>query len=189
MINVLSKECRIFAAGTGAFSTTLDNAAAADASIPGGSTLVRLPSTGHGYAVGSVVEIADTTNYDGTYAIAAVAANTFDIYGTYVAETFGGSETVRVVLSSGFPFELLEVKIHIGVAPTTAENFPITRDAEAGVYWDELIRSQAMAGVTDFIFNLRDTPLRYNPNDQLIFAWSNTDGRTWGLEIVYGRNG
>ena len=185
----LSKECRLIAAGTGAFGTTLDNAAAADASVNGGSTLVRMPSTGHGYKAGSVVEIAGTTNYDGTYTIAAAATNTFDIYGTYVAETFAGTETVRVVLSSGFPFDLLEVKIHINTAPTTAENFTITRDANEGAYWDELVRSYGMAGVTDFLWDVRDTPLRYQANDKLIFAYTNTDGRTWALEALYGRKG
>ncbi len=186
--NAKVKECKLVAAGTKAMGTTLDNAAAA--AVAGSSNLVRLPSTAHGFKAGSMLEILDTTNYDAALALPAVAANTFDIYGTYVAETFGGGETVRVVLSSGFPFELLEVKLHItGTVPATAENFTITRDAADGSYWDELIRSQAMAGITTDIWNIRDTPLRYNPNDKLIFAWANTDGRTWGLEIVYGRLG
>ena len=185
--NALVKECKLIAAGTGAFNTTLDNLAAA--AITGSSNLVRMPSTAHGYAAGTVVEIADTTNYNGTYAIAAVDTDTFDIYGTYAAEIFAGTETVRVVLSSGYPFELLEVKIHVGVAATTAENFTITRDADAGAYWDELIRSQAMAGVTSFLWNIRDTPLRYNANDKLLFAFANSDARTFGLEVIYGRMG
>lgn len=185
--NAKVKECKLVAAGTGAFGTTLDNAAAA--AITGSSNLVRLPSTAHGKAAGSIVEIAGTTNYDGTYVIAAVDTDTFDIYGTYVAETFGGSETVRTVLSSGFPFELLEVKLHFETAPTTAENLTITRDATLGVYWDELIRSEAMSGVTDFIWDLRDTPLRYDADDKLIFAFNNADSRIYGLEVIYGRNG
>ena len=188
--NAKVKECKLVAAGTGAFSTTLDNAAAADASVPGGSTLVRLPSTAHGFAVGSMLEILGSTNYDATLALPAVATNTFDVYGDYVAETFAGTETVRIVLSSGYPFELLEVKLDItGAAPTTAENLTITRDAAAGAYWDGLVRAKPMAGVTNWEWNIRDTPLRYNADDKLIFAWANSDGKTWGLEVIYGRMG
>jgi len=185
--NALVKECKLIAAGTGAFGTTLDNAAAAE--VSGSSNLVRLPSTGHGFKAGSMLEIAGSTNYNVNVAVPAVATDTFDIYSDYTAETFGGSETVRIVLTSGSPFELLEVKLHVGVAPTTAENFTITRDANEGSYWDELIRSYGMSGVTDFVWDVRDIPLRYQPDDKLIFAWSNSDGRTFGLEVIYGRCG
>lgn len=181
----MGDEKRLIAAGTGSMSTTLDNAAVVE--LVGDGNMVRIPATNHKFKVGSIVEISGTTNYDGIFVIAAVATNTFDIYSEYTAETFSGSEAVKIVLTSGTEFELLEVKLHVNVAPSTSENFTITRDADEGTYWDELIRSQNMAGTTDFIWDLRDTPLRYQPNDKLTFDWLNSDSRTWGLEVLYRR--
>lgn len=187
--NAKVKECKLVAAGTKAMGTTLDSLGVA-AAIAGSSNLVRLPCTGNGFKAGSMLEILDTTNYDGTYALPAVDTDTIDIYGTYEAETFDGGETVRVVLSSGFPFELLEVNLHItGTVPATAENLTISRDAAAGDAWDTLVRVKPMAGVGDWEWNIRDTPFRYQPNDKLIFAWANSDNRSWAIEVIYGRNG
>jgi len=181
----MGDENRLIAAGTGSMSTTLDNAAATELASDG--SMVRIPATNHKFKAGSIVEISGTTNYDGIFVIAAVATNTFDIYSEYTAETFSGSETVTVVLTSGSEFELLEVKLHVKTASVTSENFTVTRDANEGAYWDELVRAQNMAGTTDFIWDLRDTPLRYQPDDKLTFDWLNSDGRTWGLEVLYRR--
>jgi len=73
----------------------LDNAAAINA----GGGVVTIPCTGHPFNVGDLVTIAGTTNYDATYTILAVAANTFNITSAYVAETFAGTETVNGTLA------------------------------------------------------------------------------------------
>ncbi len=46
-------------------------------------------ATGHGFVADDIVTITNTTNYDGTYRVEAIAATTFDIESAYVAETFG----------------------------------------------------------------------------------------------------
>lgn len=78
---------------------TLNNAAAVDE----GGGLVGIPLTGHGFSEGDVVVIDGTTNYDGIYTLptqAAGGADEFIITATYAAETFAGTETACIVISS-----------------------------------------------------------------------------------------
>ncbi len=71
---------------------TIDNAAAVDK----GGGLVGIPITGHGIANGDAIVIDDTTNYDGRYLVDTTSTvNEVVITATYVAETFGGTETVH----------------------------------------------------------------------------------------------
>ena len=173
------------ASGSGAMNSTLDNAAAVDA----GSGVVTIPSTAHGFAVGSQVYISGSTNYDGMHTITAVAANTFNINAAYVEETFDGTETLRVVLEpegGKIGFALKEIRLHVDAAPSTAANFTITLDSNLGAAWDIVLDTFAMAGVTD-IPQVADPPLPFVSGDKLIFGWANADGDTWGLEVKYLR--
>ena len=77
---------------------TIDNAAAVDKS--GG--LVGIPITGHAFSADDPVTIADTTNYDGVYKIVSQTTNEIVITATYVAETFGGTETAKTYLASNW---------------------------------------------------------------------------------------
>ena len=81
-----------FAGQTNQLSDTLDAAPAVDA----GSGLVRIPITGHTFAVGDFIEIRGTDNYDGWYIVQAVVANvSIDIKATFVAETFAATDTIE----------------------------------------------------------------------------------------------
>ena len=48
-------------------------------------------ATGHGLAADDVVTITNTTNYNGTFRVEAIAATTFDIESAFVAETMGAT--------------------------------------------------------------------------------------------------
>jgi len=45
----------------------------------GGSNALTVSVSAHGYAVGNMVEIKNTSNYNGVYLITAVTANTFNV--------------------------------------------------------------------------------------------------------------
>jgi hypothetical protein len=80
-----SRECRA--------ASTLDAAAAFDQ----GDGTVRITVTGHGYSAGDLVYIEGTTNYDGTWTLAAATTTDYIfITTTYVAETFAGTEVIGV---------------------------------------------------------------------------------------------
>lgn len=57
----------------------------------GAPNVVRFTSASHGFAADEIITITGTTNYNGTYRVEAVAANTFDIESAYTAETLSGA--------------------------------------------------------------------------------------------------
>ena len=62
----------------------LDNSPAVEI----GGAGIEIPCSGHPYVIGQSVTISGTTNYDGTYSLVSVGANSFVISAAYVAETF-----------------------------------------------------------------------------------------------------
>jgi hypothetical protein len=73
------------------------------ADLGGAPNEVRMTCTAHGYSAGDVIEISDTTNYDGGYTITNVASvDTFDIESAYTAESFGDASAVTSVVSTNY---------------------------------------------------------------------------------------
>jgi len=97
-----------------------------------------------------------------------------------------GSAGLSTTLSPAIGFELIDVRIHVGVAPTTSENFTITLDSDTGTAYDTLIYSYDMKTVTDILWTPEET-VKFDAGDSLDFAWTNTDTKTYGLEIRYRR--
>ena len=164
--------------------TTLDNTAVSDQ----GGGIVRLTSTDHGFKAGAYVYIQGTTNYDGLKAISAVAANTFDIVASFMAETPAGTETVKTMYSSGHAFEFLGFEIHLSEESATSENFVISKDASKGAAWDQKYYSQDMNGVQDRS-NMFDIPRKCAANDKVDVVWDNTNDRLWGIILFVRRLG
>ena len=170
----------MLASGTAAFNTTLDNAAAVDQ----GGGVVRIPSTAHGFKAGSHIGIRGSTNYDGIYELVAVAANTFDIYATYVAETFAGTETARPELGPGCHFRAFEVRLHMSDVGA-AENFVTGLDSGVGSDFDVALDSQDMNALANYVLDLFAQRKFFNADDVLYWTHANTNARTWGLEVKY----
>jgi hypothetical protein len=82
--------------------------------------------------------------------------------------------------------EIAEVRIHIGVAPTTPENFTITVDAARGAAYDTVILAKAMTSLTSYVY-IPDLPLTFNVDDLLVCTYTNTDLRTLGIEFKIRR--
>lgn len=95
--------------------------------------LVGIPITGHGLTDGQVVEIYDTTNYDGTETLHSYSStNEIVVEATYVAETFDGDEYVRLrpTLGAGNDAPLIEEGLTIYSSGGTASILTITGDGE-----------------------------------------------------------
>lgn len=177
-------------AGSADLTANLDNAAAVDQ----GNGIVRIPATAHGYAVGSAIYIEGTTNYNGLFELQAVAANTFDIKASFVAETFagGGAETANVVVTSGVvsktPWELAGFAFHRDASPAGAENITFTVDNEDGSAYDFVITelTQDLNGLADYSEMLafeKRIPLK--AGDLVRVAWANAGADNYGLKIYY----
>lgn len=66
------------------------------ADVGGSPNVVRFTvATGHGLAADDIVTISNTTNYDDTYRVEAIAATTFDVESAFVAETMGATSQVN----------------------------------------------------------------------------------------------
>lgn len=100
--------------------------------------------------------------------------------------TATGSGALSETISYPQAFELEEIRIKVGVAPTTAENLTITIDAAAGAAYDVVLAAIPMAGVTSYRW-ADDTPSLLVPGDKIVIAWANTDTRTWGITYIYRR--
>jgi len=169
------------ASGTLAVNTTVKNALLVDA----GGGLIRIPSDLHGYKVGSHLGIRGSVSFDGIYEVIAVAANTFDVYGTFEAGyTFAGTETIRPELGPGCHFRALELRLHLDGA-SAAEDFVTTLDSGLGEDFDVALDTEAMNALTDYVLDLYTLRKFFNSDDVLYWTYPNAGTNTWGLEVKY----
>ncbi len=104
-------------------------------------------------------------------------------------ENHTGSSALAVSLAPGEPFQLLGFECHQGTIASTPQNMTLTKDggAAADVY-DTVVHTVAMAtaGNDNIVENFDDEPVKcYHKDDEIDFAWTNGDGRTYGLTIFW----
>ena len=171
-----------YATGTGAMGQTLDAAAA----VKVGTDSVKIACTGHGLSVGAVIFIAGTTNYNGYHTITAKGTNDFTFVATFEAETIANTDTISHRLLPGELFRLVEIRFHLNTAGSSTQNLTITVDSGENAVYDAVLESQDTDDLADYNYCWgRDACHHMNATDALIFAWTNTDGKTWGLEVIY----
>lgn len=99
-------------------------------------------------------------------------------------DTGSGALSVTTVLSTRFRF--IEATIAFDSIPTTDEDATLTLDSVEGSAYDMVIRRVTPADGEDkgavVFYGIGDED--YPKGDQLVLAFPNTDGRTWGARIV-----
>jgi precorrin-6B methylase 2 len=75
-----------------------------------------------------------------------------------------------------------EIRLHLDTASITSENFVVTLDSCAGSKYDVIFVTQDMNTIKDLVIPCVH---KLNDIDKLVFEWTNTDSRTWGLEVVF----
>ena len=92
-------------------------------------------------------------------------------------------------LAPGFAFELIEFTLHLNAAATTAEDFTVTKNISAGSGYDTLVYKNDIAtnSITDIYFSCEDNEFIFEDDDTLDFAWSNSDLKTYSMQIKYRR--
>lgn len=175
--------CEMKAAGTKAVMNTLNNAAAVDA----GNGQVTIPCDTHGFLAGSHIGIRGSTNYDGTYEIVSVAADTFNIYATYVAENFTGLETLRPELEPGRPFRILEARFLLNAVGGAAEDYTISLDSGlvGAAKHDVVFVAEDMNAQSQIITDWTDKLRFFRSDDKILFTYANSNNKNWGLEVKY----
>lgn len=88
-------------------------------------------------------------------------------------------------VSPGEAFEFEAVELHLSAAPTTGtQNLVLTKDDGNGTAYDRVILSIDLAA--NAVTDLSVSPaLRCKSTDAITCAWTNTDGRTYGLTFKH----
>ena len=103
----------------------------------------------------------------------------------FVAEDFAGTDTVKVALGPGVEFQMIEARLHLSASGGAVENYTITLDSENGAAFDVVLETAAMNADADVPTVWNEQKRYFNDGDVLLFEYANTNGRTWGLEVVY----
>lgn len=102
-----------------------------------------------------------------------------------VKKNFTGSAAIAAsvaVPSPGGHYEVASVTLHYSADPGV-EDLTITLNANAGVAYDTLLKTQPMSGVTDFVW-APDFELILEPGDSLDIAQANATAKTYGLQTT-----
>jgi len=104
--------------------------------------------------------------------------------GTSVSQYATGSGAMAETLSPKTPFQLVRIDLHLN-AVATQESFTATVDAgKTATVYDTLLISKSLVGVTDYVVNFGEG-YDFLEDDEIDCAWTNTDGKTWGLTYTW----
>lgn len=90
-------------------------------------------------------------------------------------------------IAPGVPFQLLGFELVLNTAPSTSEDFTITKNAGVGEAYDVNVYTKDLSdgSVTDIVYYF-DVPIKcHNKDDAIDFAYTNTDDRTYGLTVYW----
>jgi hypothetical protein len=180
--------------GAKALNNTLDNAAAVDAGIDPvtNQPIVTIPATAHGFLassgdLNSLIFLAGTTNYNGLRKIYAVATNTITIYADYVAETFGGTETIRCAIQPDYPYEYHGIEVTLNAVGGEATGLTLTKDSALSSAFDHRFHNTSDMTSVQYIDDRENPPKVCEKNDLLILGWANGQSKTFGAKIFTRR--
>jgi len=90
-----------------------------------------------------------------------------------------------LTVPAGQTYRLVSVSLHFSATPTTSENFTVTLNAASGPAYDVLLYSVDPGGgaLQDIVW-MPDEELFLEGGDVLDIAYTNTDNRTWGVQIT-----
>ena len=171
--------------------TTITAGDAVDGGMAGDKYLTTIPSNDHGFkassgSLQSLCYIQGTTNYDGLKRIHAVGTNTITIVAKYVAETFGGTETIKTMYGADHPFEFLGFEVKLSAVGGASENLTAILDADAGAAFDVQYYSQDMNAV-QYISEMFTVPKKCKAGDKIDIAYANTNDKTWSVKLFTRR--
>ena len=87
--------------------------------------------------------------------------------------------------STPYHYKLLSVSLKFSAAPTTSQNLTITLNANAGEAYDTLLYTvnPSVTSITSLLWQ-PDAELILEAGDAVDVAYTNTDTRTYGVQIT-----
>ena len=84
-------------------------------------------------------------------------------------------------------FKLVSVSLHLDIAGGAVEDFEMNVDDGVGAAYDVNVITEDTLTLLDLVF-APEGDLFYLKGDKLIFTYTNTNARTWGLSVKYRPN-
>ena len=115
------------------------------------------------------------------------ATNIFD--DTYrrldISGAVTGAAAISKTVTPADDFEIVGFFLKLSAAPTTSENFTVTIDMGIGATYDVKIYDQDLSAIsaTDIV-QIFDKPIPAAYGSSVVFAYTNTDTRTYGLTPI-----
>ena len=94
-----------------------------------------------------------------------------------------GAAAIASTLAPGVAWQLEEIRVHLSAVGASG-NFTATVDNESGAAYDEVLVTQDMTAVTDYIWH-PTRPKEFKAGDEVDFAWANAGTKTYGLEVIW----
>ena len=79
--------------------------------------------------------------------------------------------------------QLREVRLHTSAVPVTAEDLTVIVHSVLGAIYQYRILMYDMLDVTDLV-QTWNPPILLYAGDQVMSAWTNSDGLNWGYQII-----
>jgi len=95
-----------------------------------------------------------------------------------------GAAAMEKTLAPAGVWELMDVRVTLNAAGTS-DTFTATIDSKLGAGYDILLISQDFTTVTDYREIFEPDEARFQNGDEFDFQWTNTNTKTWGLEVYY----
>lgn len=96
-----------------------------------------------------------------------------------------GAAAVSQTITFTDDVELKEFRIHLSAAGG-AGNLTITLDSALGAAYDSVLLTQDMTAVTDYVWRPSPGP-HFMKDDKIVIAWANAGTKTYGLEVIWGK--
>lgn len=100
-------------------------------------------------------------------------------------DDFTGAASIDTSSTIDKPTQLVSVSCKFSAAPTTSEDFTITANLAAGSTYDVLLYSvdPSASSLTDLVW-LPDAPMWFYRGDAIDVAYTNTDTKTYSVQVT-----
>jgi hypothetical protein len=102
----------------------------------------------------------------------------------YRSLNWKGSGAMNETLDAPDYIQLEEVRLHLSAAGGASENFEVTINSHLGTEYDLVLKEQDMNAETDVHYQ-PTRPVFIHKDDKVDFTYTNTNSKTWGLEVLF----
>jgi hypothetical protein len=100
----------------------------------------------------------------------------------YTRET--GIQAIALALNPLLGFQVSEVRVHLDAVGGDQDDLVISLDSVVDPVYDIIFATQSMAAITDYVWQ-PTRPRDFVTGDIFKVDWPNSQGKTYGVEVVW----